>query len=612
MRGRRFINIMGSARSAVSAPVLPTGAAGIWDPTKFVAANKTIPNSATNGTADANLFAAPRRQFNNNYYWGQNAATITDAATTAPDGSSDASIVTSAASVDWFVQASSSQLMVGGGSAVVTNGQTYTMAISVKHLGAGGNFKFGDFNTGVSVLTATTAWQRFTKTFVAGASIIALFRSPDVLTAANFAFCDFQLYAGSADLNPNPLTAPPPSVINGDLILHRDASTVSGGALTHGSTGLIQFTAAQVTGPFTVLYVAARSGANHGLGYAPMLSMMNSTAPYQSFTAGMGVGGTVGAILNGTNLDRSPDPISQSMFSPGDADSLFGAGAGPFVGVNRYDGATSSIFVNGKKIANHAVVVGSVSWKDAVANTLGFVSQNFFTGYDVYYLVYYPRALSNAEVTTAYNAMAAKVALGISDTVIFVGSSITQAVGSQNSYVYQAMPNLSPKRFGANWGHSSWALADVSAISSLIDGIITNGPPSRRYILSCEIGVNDLGIGFAFNGNPNGFTTAYAAFLDARRAAGWKVVAHTIMQRLDTAQTDGGVQFSADRATANTTIRTWAGVHADAIADWASDATMGTNTAPNNATNFQGDKVHPTSAGYTLMEPYTRAAINSL
>jgi hypothetical protein len=66
-----------------------------------------------------------------------------------------------------------------------------------------------------------------------------------------------------------------------------------------------------------------------------------------------------------------------------------------------------------------------------------------------------------------------------------------------------------------------------------------------------------------------------------------------------------------NRAIVNAAIVTWEGAHCDKVADWAANATMGANGASDNATNY-ADKVHPTLAGYAILEPITRAAINSL
>lgn len=96
----------------------------------------------------------------------------------------------------------------------------------------------------------------------------------------------------------------------------------------------------------------------------------------------------------------------------------------------------------------------------------------------------------------------------------------------------------------------------------------------------------------------------FAAYCDARRAAGWKVVAATILPSTNASVT-------AKRGTVNTALRSWVGVHADAIADFAADATMGPDAAASDTT-YYADGVHPTAAGHALLEPIMTAAINGL
>jgi hypothetical protein len=51
-----------------------------------------------------------------------------------------------------------------------------------------------------------------------------------------------------------------------------------------------------------------------------------------------------------------------------------------------------------------------------------------------------------------------------------------------------------------------------------------------------------------------------------------------------------------DRNTANATLRTWIGVHCDAIADAGGDATEGADSSRSKTTYYQSDQVHPTVA----------------
>jgi lysophospholipase L1-like esterase len=69
--------------------------------------------------------------------------------------------------------------------------------------------------------------------------------------------------------------------------------------------------------------------------------------------------------------------------------------------------------------------------------------------------------------------------------------------------------------------------------------------------------------------------------------------------------------FNTERDTVNATIRTWVGVHADAIADFAADPTMGPDSAAASTTLYS-DGTHPTDAGYVLLERVLQPVINGL
>jgi lysophospholipase L1-like esterase len=284
--------------------------------------------------------------------------------------------------------------------------------------------------------------------------------------------------------------------------------------------------------------------------------------------------------------------------SPQLTSSLWGDSGGTAVFTVVYDGTTSEGFINNVKFFNYSPgAVGAVSVADMA---VGVITGSSFGANDIYQIIYWPRALSDAEVLAAYNAQKAKTAITTPRAVAFDGDSITKGEKGE-SVPFIIGPNLNPPANGASYAVSGSTVASLSDRAGIIDAMLAGASP-QTFILSVEVGVNDLA---TMPGNPNGFTTALATYLDARRAAGWKTVCHTILP------SPLAPPFLSDRATANATIRTWVGTHCDTLADWASDPTMGTETAPNNPT-YYADGLHPTSAGYVLLEPYDRAAINGL
>lgn len=598
--------VNGGQRITLIGLSLPSGAIGIWDSANYVATSKTIPNSAVSASLDASITKAPRRLFSRGGWWGNHSlVTVTDANTTAPDGSNDATTVTASANTAWFMQGQTTKL-----GTAITNGQIYTVAISVQSL-SGGNLNFALGNSqATAIKTATPSWQRFTYTFTASTSSTTwLFKSPDGVQLANFAICDWQVFAGSSDLNTNWATLAPQSFLNMDAILDRDTSTVSSNAFQPGSHASIHMATSVAITPsaFTFMYVAKETGTPNNIAYDPIIATLElSPISFNTFAIGPAIDSGVGSRVNGTTIDSNPTSGAvNNCFAPNTWGGASLNDIGPYVAVHRFTGTQASAFINSVKLLDHAVTATPVAFTDL---GVGYLFNGLNGGNQIYYMAYWPRALSDVEVRAAYNYIKTKKTLGSPRTSLFCGTSISI---NSTTYALQAGPLLNPASYGCTWGSSGSNIDQWNGYATTpgIDNIMT-GPPSQRYILSMEIGANDLGIRGHYAGNVSGFLTALASFLDARRAAGWKVVATTVLARLD--QSDGGTQFNLDRATVNSTIRTWVGTHCDAVADWAADPTMGTDTAPNNTTYFGGDKVHPTEVGFAILAPISAAAINSI
>jgi lysophospholipase L1-like esterase len=582
---------------------MPAGASGIWYASDYeTSPRKRIKNSLGSGLADYNLITPTRRMFTAgtlSFYTNTLGVgvTLVDANATAPDGTGDASTLTSPGSVNWNIKLAGSTITVPAG--------TYTLCVSAMVTSGSGDFRMGDSTLGVGAKTATGSWQRFSQQIVVSATtLFAIVENPVAQGAQTLLFCDYELFAGSSDLNPNALAAAPQSIQNIDLKVGRtqfDAtSSVSSGALQNGSTSLLQFPTLQTPSAFTVLYCAKRSAVGTAAAFQAVVSKADSGGNnYTQFTCGNG-NNNIGTYYAASHLDAAYNSAAPQI----NFDLWAQIGSGPFVGAHRYDGTTASSFVNGVKLLKQATTVAAPTFKDLF---VGLLANNDFSGMGLYALAYYPRALTDTEIVQAYKSLAAKVSVTNPRTVVFEGTSICAGQAGL-SFAYRFGPNSSPFAHGTNNGVGGSKLSDLTTRGPALDAMIPIAP-AQTFILAVEVGANDIGLAASFGSNPNGFTTALATYLDARRAAGWKVVIHTIIARNDGA--DSGTQFNIDRATANTTIRGWVGSHCDAIADVAGDATIGTDAAMNNAT-YSTDHVHPLDAGYIIWEPYTRAAINGL
>lgn len=614
MRGHRFINLMGVGRNVIPAvPSLPAGVMLTFQPAAvggYDLPTRTIKNLAAAGQTDPNISLAPRRQFANGVYYGHFSTTVADSAVAAPDGSVQASTVVASSGTTWGLVLN----VVAYGNLIVA-GQTYTAAITVKDLSGGvsPNFRFGDFNSSIGSFAASSSYQRFTQTFVAPASPNIAFYMPAAVQGANFAVVDFEIFPGSADLNPAPLSAKPRRVANGDMGLHRDfAVPVSGGALLPGTCGLLQVPAVQTVGPYTLVAVAQRTGSGNFAVWQAVLSKISS---YLDFTVGYTNSGAVGTNLNNNLLDRVPawGGTNSPFLAPQQnaSDNIFGCGAGPFVIAFRYDGARSNIFVNGIKLFDNAVSVASATWIDAWISSLT-AGVSFYSAYSYREIDYWSRALSDAEVNTACLSVASRTSIPATNLCIFQGTSLMAGLSAAagGGFAYIALPNLTTKMFSANFGVASSGLGGLIAEAPTINALLTTNSGFAglgKKILCMDGLTNDLND--KTYGSVATLLANFQSYLLTMKAAGWKTVVSTVLSR---GQAGVPASFDADRATFNSAIKTWGTTYIDAIADFASDAAMGPNGAWSNTTYFAADNVHWTDAGHAKMEPYTSAAINLL
>lgn len=589
--GSAKAQMLQSIVNASGAASLPTGALGIWFADELDATNKLVPNSISS-TPSTNLWRAPRRRFADSNYWNPSGGvTVTDAGVTAPDGSAQASTLVGTG--DW------SFFNGNYGSLIATTfpAGDYTLGVNVKrNTGSNQQFSFTANNTGTrsAAQTATSAWQRFTFTFNKGSNFngnagIGLC-SIDGTTGANLQICDMELYAGTSDLGPGVLSA--------DLYL-----------------GINRYD----TNPVT-----AATYLDFGAGMAT--AIMQPTAPIGSVTAFTAIGLVKKAIASqtypgflgsGHGHDGQPaefaclarNPASDVKYLNFDIGGmglfdLFAAGDFHIL-THRWDGTTSEIWIDD-------VLLNAVT--DAFTLTLDDLfegSMPYFSGaLQVSAVGFWLRKLTDTEVRTTAGIFRDRFASTYFNRILIpTGDSIT---GSATfDYPYQA--TYSPAIFGSNRAGGGYTLASLIAQAASVDGAIPpDAAASRKFILTVLIGANDLeGIGGVTYPTIASYCVALAAYLDARRAAGFIVVICTILPR-----TLGG--FNASRNSVNDEIRLWLtngllapGVHADAICDFAADPTMGPDAAASDTT-YYSDGLHPTSAGQLILAGVYGPVVNAL
>lgn len=184
-------------------------------------------------------------------------------------------------------------------------------------------------------------------------------------------------------------------------------------------------------------------------------------------------------------------------------------------------------------------------------------------------------------------------------SLVAEGDSLTFRGGPDtyvNQFVAHADPTLASVATLASGGST---IASVEGRTAAVDSMLH---VDRQNILSVLIGTNDNA-----NGTPaQTFLMRLAAYLDARRERGWIVVAITVPPTSSTV-----AAHFAWRDTVNTQIRSWVGVHCDAVSDFAADPTMGAPSAPLDPTLYH-DGIHQTPAGHAALELVYRETINSL
>lgn len=123
-----------------------------------------------------------------------------------------------------------------------------------------------------------------------------------------------------------------------------------------------------------------------------------------------------------------------------------------------------------------------------------------------------------------------------------------------------------------------------------------------RNFLCVWAGTNDMGSG------TSDVTTTYnnyVTYCAARRAAGFKVLSFTIINRADT----HNALWDTGQPIFNSTIRANWQSYADALIDVQAQTNL---QDPTNLTYFQSDKIHLTGAGYRIVAGLVKTAIDSL
>lgn len=560
---------------------LPTGAVAAWYADQYSASpRRVIPNAFSSTAVSQNLFSAPRRLFNNTNYWSKTSLTITDDATAGPDGTSGEASTVVASAGNWFMgQAAGSNIPAG----------TYTLAVWAKrNTGTDQVFAFSKDNTATrsSVKTATDTWQRFTYTFtLAGATSPStlMLCSSDGATTASLQICDLELFAGSSDLGTANGTNPVGHMYLGANHYDTQPAVASNELdLSNQGYGQVQLPA-NLNLSSGVTYIAITKKIAAGSAYHATLSKS------QSF----------GHLTFSQEVSQAPQYWIGTEEAPNFRGTIESLNQGYFAWGWRYDGSSRHMLLNDHRLFTKAGAVTNQTFRDF---NMGFVSSaSLYAGEKFHASALWNRALSDEEYLQAYNYLVAQVeasglSMGTERVVCFEGDSITGTDGSCWPYYY-GINLANPKFLGSNFAISGSTIANLVTRAPDVDAVIPVDKGSRKFVLAVLVtnGLSDA----------TTFSADLKAYLQARRSAGWTVVACTLLPRND-------ATHNARRATVNTTMRSWGTADGvDYLIDFAADATMGPDAAASD-TLLYSDGTHPTTAGHQNLAAVAAAVLNAI
>lgn len=237
--------------------------------------------------------------------------------------------------------------------------------------------------------------------------------------------------------------------------------------------------------------------------------------------------------------------------------------------------------------------------------TLGDIATGGYTwlGWIMEVLIY-NRGLSAAE-DAAVRRYLEHTAIQGTSIVIFDGNSLTSGQGAtapENNYPSRVAANLTGW-FWFNRGVSSKTTNERASAAGTDVDPFAHPSRTKNVAVLWEV-TNDL----YFNSNATSAYDNYVNWCNGRRAAGFQVVAVTVLPR-----SQGGLYagFESDRQWINAQIRSNWQNFANALADVAADSRIGAPGAEQNTTYYT-DKIHLTDAGYAIVADIVHPAILTL
>lgn len=182
--------------------------------------------------------------------------------------------------------------------------------------------------------------------------------------------------------------------------------------------------------------------------------------------------------------------------------------------------------------------------------------------------------------------------------IVFDGDSLsTEWIGVKWANQFRTL-------YGNRWDWRNVAVAGQGTAAMVDDAVAQVDPlydaTAPVNIVTCWCGTNDVDWDVSY--------TNIAAYAAARRAAGFKVVAFTILPRAD----DTEPLYEAARLQFNVDMRAGWATFADALADVCADSRIGDPGDELDETYYDSGHVHMTAAGYAVVAGIVKTAIEGM
>lgn len=195
--------------------------------------------------------------------------------------------------------------------------------------------------------------------------------------------------------------------------------------------------------------------------------------------------------------------------------------------------------------------------------------------------------------------MAPRIYVGVGDSI---SSQELPTDGFPTRYAAAAVPSVDFTLFaGSNQRLSNWS----GGTATSIDAVYSASKPCILSLLQGNDNLNDYSNN---GGNQATYMAALATWLDARRAAGFKVILCTPLPRVGAF---AGTNYNIKRAQERAIMLTWVGTHCDYLCDMGADPVMGPDAAASN-TSLYYDGTHPADTGGANLALLLAAVANKI